>query len=159
MVVEDLAAFSRLENGIVRIIDHAALVARHINVEHAGEFLNLAAHTLQFVVAVHVHRPVFVLHVHNQRVDNVHVHKETVVVEVAVVGHKIEQTADNAAGEDHITVFFDRNQLIHRIDIDNLRVAKHEELTTGDFQVIRGQIQRSVVRLRLQLDVIVVFLF
>ena len=159
MVVEHLTAFARLENRIVGIIDHAALVARHIDVKHTGKLLNLAAHALQFVVAVHVHRTVFVFHVHNQCINDVHVHKEAVVIEMAVVGHEIEQTADDAAGKEHVAVLFDRNQLVHGIDIDNLRVTEHEELTAGDFQVVGKQIQGSIVCLRLQLDVVIIFLF
>ena len=119
----------------------------------------MAAHTLQLVITVHVHRAVFVLNVHDQCVNDVHIDQETVIVKLAVVGHEVEQTANDASGEHHITVLLDRNQLIHRINIDNLRIAEHEKLASCDFQIIRGQIQRSVVRFGFQLDVIVIFLF
>ena len=75
------------------------------------------------------------------------------------MSHKVEQTANNTTRKDHITVLLYRNQLIHRIDVHNLRITQHKELTTRNLQIIRHQIQRSVVRFRLQLDIVVVFLF
>ena len=72
------------------------------------------------------------------------------------MSHEIEQAADNPSGKDHVAVFLDRNQFIHGIYVHNLRVAQYKKLATGDFQVVSGQIQRSIVRFRFKLDVVVV---
>ena len=116
-------------------------------------------HLTERIVTVHVHFAVLVLHIHNQGVDDIHIDQETIVVELAVVGDKVKQTADDASGEGHVAVFLYRNQFVHRIHIHNLRVAEHKELTPRDFQIIGQQIHGGVMVLGLQTNIIVVFLF
>ena len=97
MVVIDATALQTGEIGPFRIVDLPRLVLRMIYKKRTLEVFDGTHHLGELILAVAVHRSFLIFHIHDQRVNLLHLNLKFLVVEVALMHHKIKKAGHHTS--------------------------------------------------------------